>query len=661
MSLTQLHDLSCDILVAGGGPAGVPCAIAAARCGATVILCHNRPVLGGNASSEVRMHIVGADASGGRGIELQTEAREGGIIEEIRLETCVRNPQRSASMLDLVLYEKCRAEQNLTLMLNTTVVGVETHEGLITHALADRPSTEDRFRIAAKVFIDCTGDGRLGAEAGASFRRGRESQDEFGEEQAQEEADSKSLGSTLLFQARDMGKPMPFGPPTWSRKFTEQDLRLRPHGQAGVDRGLEYGYWWVEWGGVLDTIKDNEAIRDELLAIMLGVWDHIKNGGDHGADNWALDWFGFLPGKRESRRFLGQHVLCEADVLESPAFHDAIAYGGWPIDTHPPEGIDAPDKPPCEARHVPHLYDIPLRSCVSRDLSNLMFAGRNLSATHIAFASTRVMATCAVVGQGVGTAAAHAALHDLLPGQLAESPEAVRQIQQHLLRDDAYLIGNLNTDPLDLARVASVRASSEQSEGPAANVTSGQTRTVQGRGGAPEERTNPGTHRWMSDPASGLPAWLELSWDRPIRPAEIQLVFDTGLHRVLTLSHSDDYTAKMLWGRPQPETVRDYALEAKVEGGWVTMAEVEGNYQRRRLHQLIDVPPVDSLRVTVTATNGLDHARIVEVRVYENNSAFSHTRACCETVGLSNPVAYLVRQSNCLTTEETRRYSWSVP
>ena len=124
-NLLQTHELNCDVLVAGGGPAGVPCAIAAARNGANVILCQDRAVLGGNASSEVRMHIVGADASGGRGIELQTEAREGGIMEEIRLETAARNPQRSASMLDLILYEKCRAEENLTLMLNTTVVGVE--------------------------------------------------------------------------------------------------------------------------------------------------------------------------------------------------------------------------------------------------------------------------------------------------------------------------------------------------------------------------------------------------------------------------------------------------------------------------------------------------------------------------------------------------------
>ena len=127
------------------------------------------------------MHVVGADRSGRRGTALQTEAREGGIIEEIRIETAVRNPQRSASMLDLILYEMCVAEPNLELMLNTTVTGVEMGDEVITHVFAVRQSTEDQFRIAAKVFCDCTGDGRLGAEAHAPFREGREGSDEYKE------------------------------------------------------------------------------------------------------------------------------------------------------------------------------------------------------------------------------------------------------------------------------------------------------------------------------------------------------------------------------------------------------------------------------------------------------------------------------------------------
>jgi len=609
--------MECDVLVAGGGPAGVPCALAAARAGAKVILCQDRPVLGGNASSEVRMHIVGADAGGGRGAELATEAREGGIIEEIRLETCVRNPQRSASMLDLIFYERCRAEPNLLLLLNTAVIGARLEGDKIVEAVAERQSTEDRFRIRAAVFVDCTGDGRLGAEAGAPFRMGREAKDEFGEDLAPDVADHYTLGSTLLMQARRLDGPVPFQAPPWARKFSEDDLRLRPHAQPGVDRGLEYGYWWVEWGGTLDTIRDNETIRDALLAIVMGVWDHIKNGGEHGADNWALDWFGFLPGKRESRRFVGQHVLSEKDLLESRPFGDAIAYGGWPIDIHPPLGIDAVDERPNTNTHLPHLYDIPLRACVSAGPRNLMFAGRNISATHTAFASTRVMATCAAVGQGVGCAAAEAVAARVDPADLEAQPEVIRRVQQRLLREDAYLIGVRNDDEDDRARRARVTASSEQASGPGINVLSGQTRAVDGPGGVSPGRRAAGIQRWLSRPEAGLPAWIALEWGQPVRPAEVRLVFDTGMHRRLTLSHSDAFVEKMVWGRPQPETVRDYRIEGLAANRWETLVEIQGNYQRLCIHRLSDPPAVTGLRITALGTNGLDHARICEVRVYE--------------------------------------------
>lgn len=595
------HKLECDVLVAGGGAAGVPCALAAARCGARVILCHDRPVLGGNASSEVRMHIVGANGTGSfeRGEELVTEAREGGIIEEIRLENCVRNPQRSASMFDLILYEKCRAEPNLTLMLNTAVVGVEKTGDRIDAAIAERQSTEDRFRIGAKIFIDCTGDGRLGVEAGAAFMEGRESREQFGESLALETADAQRLGSTILLQARKHDRPMPFVAPEWVREFSEEELRLRLYANPGEEEPThEYGYWWAEWGGTLDTIKDNEQIRDELLAVTLGIWNHIKNGPGADrfrADNWALDWIGFLPGKRESRRFIGKHVLTEQDILQSREFEDAIAYGGWSLDLHPPKGVDAAAKEPCVQNPVPHLYDIPLQSCEARDIENLMFAGRNISATHVAFSSTRVMATCAVIGQGVGTAAALRVLGET----------DLSCIQKRLLKEDAFLIGRGHV--CDLVASARLSASSGEPE----PIRSGQTRSVHGTSGAPVDRTLPGSHRWMSNE---LPAWIAFEWDEPVSITEIQIVFDTGLHRHLTLSHHDGYTSRMKWGRPQPETVRDYTIEVEEEGEWREVLQVEGNYQRLRRHGLGTVL-CTRLRINVLATNGVDHARVMEVRI----------------------------------------------
>lgn len=637
--------LECDLLVAGGGIAGVCCAVAASRLGAKVVLCQDRPVLGGNASSEIRMHIVGATGLRG-GNALETEVREGGLIEEIRLDLAVGNPQRSPSMMDLLLYDKCRREPNLTLLLNTTVDGAEVADGLVRSATATRGSTEDRFRIVAKIFADCTGDGRLGLECGAPFRHGRESADEFGETLGQAVSDAKTLGSTILFQARRHDRPMPFSPPPWARKFRTEDFRLRPFGKPGSDLGLEYGYWWAEWGGCLDTIRDNERIRDELLSIVLGIWDHIKNESDADASHWALDWFGFVPGKRESRRFAGLHWLSEGDVLGSRPFEDAIAFGGWPIDTHPPEGIDAPELPPCEQNHLPWLYDIPLRSCVSAGPGNLLFAGRNISATHVAFATTRVMATCAVVGQGVGTAAAFALRAGITPTDLTRNPDLLRAVRQQLLRDDCYLVGATNEDPDDhVLRAASIVASSEQPGAGAELIRSGQTRSVHGpatkpdspargdfrrgsleaevSGGpapevpcAPPDRARPGLHRWMSDPAKGLPASLEIAWDEPVSLSELVLVFDTGQHRHLTLSQADGYTATMQWGRPQAETVRSYRIETKAGEGWREIVRVEDNYQRRRRHRLEAPVETTAIRLTVLAVNGIDHARIFEVRAY---------------------------------------------
>lgn len=598
---TRLHT---QLLVAGGGISGVAAALAAARNGARVILCQDRSVLGGNASSEVRMHILGASP---RGKELQTEARESGILEEIMLECAVRNPQFSASMLDLILYEKCREEKNLTLMLNTAIVGVRMDGNRIVSVYANRESTEDRYEIAAELFADCTGDGRLGFEAGAEFTTGREASGEYEETGANGERDSWRLGSSLLFTSRDMGRPMAFIPPSWVRKFTEEDLKFRRH------ESWEYGYWWVEFGGMLDTIKDNETIRDELLAIMLGVWDHIKNSGNHPESaNWALDWFGFLPGKRESRRFIGRHMLTQNDLEQAVDFEDVIAYGGWSMDTHPPQGIEAKDTKPCNQPYTPYMYGIPLRALVSRNISNLMFAGRNISATHIAFSSTRVMATCAVMGEGLGTFAAVALRSGQSLPDACSSKGLIREAQQQLLRQGAFLPGRL-LDDRNLAAEAEITASSEQEYGAAASVVDGHSRSVHGPRGVRPELTTDGTHRWMSMPDDPAP-WLEIRWSKPVRIRHVTLVFDTGLHRFLTLSHQKSMQDKVVWGA-QPETVKAFKLFAAIRGeaGWKELAHLENNY-RRQVQLAIPVSGVLCLRLEILATNGLDHARVIEFR-----------------------------------------------
>ncbi|MBI5425391.1 MAG: FAD-dependent oxidoreductase [Opitutae bacterium] len=594
------HELHTDFVVVGGGLAGVCAAIAAARNGAKVVLVQDRSVLGGNASSEVRMHVVGADVHGRR-----PGARESGLIEELRLEDACRNPHRSYSQWDLLLYEKVTAEPNITLLLDTVCTGCATEDSgngtrRIVSLDAVRHSTEDEFRIHAPVFADCSGDGRLGSEAGALFTVGREAKSDFGEPLALDAADRQTLGSSIMFTARRHEQPQPFRAPAWARKFQKHEFRLRPFD------GYEYGYWWAEWGGQLDTLKDNATIRHELLRIALGIWDYVKNSGDHpGSANWALDWVGAVPGKRESRRFVGHHVLTQQDLESAPAFPDAVAFGGWPLDLHPPSGIDAIDEAPCRHIHLKHVYPIPLRALCSRNIGNLLFAGRNISATHVAFASTRVMATCAVMGQAVGTAAALYA--PAAPRSLTEhfSGTALVALQQRLLRDDAFLPGVRAADPANLASRAQASASSAAANAAATLVLDGATREYLPTLGAWADGQ---THRWES---ASLPAWLELSWDTPQEIAEVHLTFDSGFQRELTLSASDATTRKIIRG-PQPELVRDY--DVLLDGA--TALRVTGNYLRKRVHRL-DRPLVASrLRIAVHATNGIDHARIFEVRAY---------------------------------------------
>lgn len=583
--------VECDFCVAGGGMAGMIAAIAAAREGARVVLVQDRSVLGGNASSEIRMHIVGADCSGGR---RDIDSRESGILEEMRLRCAVTNPQRSFPAWDVILYDFCTRERNLTLLLNTYVEAAEVVDNRIVGVSVSRPSTEDRFVIRASLFADCTGDGRLGKEAGADFTVGREARSTYNEPFALEQADRKTLGSSILFFTREHDRPMPFLPPPWIRTFPRcEDLPHRGH------KSWEYGYWWCEWGGEFDTIKDNEKIRHELLRIALGVWDHIKNQVDHGADRWALEWIGAIPGKRESRRFLGPHILTQNDLVSAVQFPDAIGHGGWSLDDHPPAGIDSPD-PPCNQIHLKRIYSIPLRSLFSRNINNLFFAGRNISASHVAFCSTRVMGTCAVMGQAVGAAAAMCVRKSCEPAEAAD--RYIKEIQQCLLLNDQFIIGVVNDDPRDLARHARVTVSSQQEGYPAENVTDGVSR-----------KTYDGSHAWRSRPGEKT-AWIELDLGPDKQFSEIHVTFDTGLHRPLTLSGSDGFTSRMQWGA-QAETVRNFRLEAFGPDAWRVLAEVRENYQRKLVLKF--EPTAASLvRLVCEPPTKSQGVHIYEIRVY---------------------------------------------
>lgn len=590
-----LIDLSCDLLVAGGGMAGVCAAVAAARHGVKVVLVQDRSRLGGNSSSEVKMHIVGADMHGSR-----PGWREGGLLEEFRLEDAVQNPQRSREMWDLLLYDKVVSEPNITLLLDTTCCAAEVSNGRITRVLARSDKRETLYRITAGLFADCSGDCRLGLEAGAELRIGREGKSEFGESLSMDSADQQTLGSTILFTARDFGKPMPFKAPKWARKVEKGMLKYR-----GI-RSWEYGYWWIEWGGDRDTIRDESVIRAELLSIALGVWDYIKNSGEHPSSaNWALDWLGMVPGKRGSRRLLGDHILREQDLMGSAQpLKDGVCIGGWSMDDHPPTGFDRPDLKPCRQIPPPFVYNIPLRSLYSRNISNLLMAGRNLSATHVAFTSARVMATCAVMGQAVGTAAAYCIGHNCTPRQLAADAKSLGELQQILLRDDQTIRDIRNTDPLDLARQAEVSASGSVPGSEPAHVINGWVRDLPGKW----------ENRWGGPMTPE--AWLDLTWQVPQTLRSVQITFDTGFQRELTLTHQDSVNERIIRA-PQPETIRDYELLFRAPGRseWQSLGKFEGNYQRLVRH-VFEPFTAAALRLRVTASNGSPEARVYEVRCY---------------------------------------------
>ena len=446
--------LTCELAVIGGGLAGVCTAITAARAGVKVVLVQDRPVLGGNASSEVRLWVLGATSHMGNN---NRWAREGGVIDEILVENLHRNPEGNPLILDTILLEWTIAEPNLTLLLNTAVHDLsKAPDDSIESVRAFCSQNSTTYEISAPLFCDASGDGIVGFLAGAAFRIGAEARAEFGELFAAPEASTELLGHTIYFHSKDTGRPVKFTPPSFALSDITQIPRWRDF--KANESGCRL--WWIEWGGKLDTIHDSETIKWELWKVAYGVWHHIKNSGNFPeAETLTLEWVGTIPGKRESRRFEGDHILIQQDIVEQRVHPDAVSFGGWAIDLHPPDGVFSP-QPGCTQWHSKGVYQIPWRTLYSRNIPNLFLAGRIISASHVAFASTRVMATCAHSGQAVGLAAAQCLRDGLTPRDLLR-PDRMHELQQQLLRSGQFIPGVVHSDPADLARSAEISATSE--------------------------------------------------------------------------------------------------------------------------------------------------------------------------------------------------------
>jgi hypothetical protein len=610
-----------DVVIVGGGMTGMCAALACARHGAKTALVQDRPVFGGNASSEIRMHICGASSN-----MMKKDAEETGILRELLLENKKVNTYYNFSIWDRVLFTAMKTQPNLTVFLNTTMVDADSEGRCVKGIHCYQLTTEINWHLTADIFCDCTGNGTLGFMTGVPFRTGSEGKEEFHEKDAPDKPNNDRMGNTLLFKAVDRGQPVEFIPPKDAYHFTEEQLRYRKHADLRAPDGsileekadaimdnldeatknlvvdnycLDYGYWWIELTGEkADIIEEYEDIRDELVKCVYGIWDHIKNGGDHGAQNFDLQWVGMLPGMRESRRLEGDYMLTENDIFDNRIFPDAVAYGGWDCDNHVAHGLLDFDKMPSSIFPFKGLYTIPYGCYVAKEMDNLFISGRSMSASKLAMASSRVMGTCAVGGQAVGTAAAMCIKYGCGTRGVKQH---MTELQQTLLKDDCYIPGYKNEDPLDLARTAKVTATSEKHA--AVNVINGVARTV-------EENIN----CWQSNGIRPEGEELYLSFEQHKKVSQVRLTFDPNLNASIRLSLSSKRIAEQVPGVP-PELVKDFDVELRKDGEAVTVKQVRGNYQRLNV---LDFQPVecDEVVLRVLATNGIADARVYEVRVY---------------------------------------------
>ena len=611
----RYQEVSYDIVVVGGGMAGLCAAISAARHGAKVGLVHARPVLGGNASSEIRIHISGADQS-----LRQTDYAESGLLYELMLENKSRNDTFNYSIWDMVLFEAAKNEKNLTVYLNCPMFDCSVDGDIITSISCFQETTELTLKISAPLFVDATGNGTLGYFAGADYTQGSESNKEYGEPHAPDQPNNERMGNTILMKAVDTGHPVKYEPPAFAKKLTEHQLRYRVHSKTmKVDASMapdpeewlrlsacscaavDYGYWWLElMGDGDDIIPDYEKIRDDLMAYAYGLWDHIKNGGQHGAENFALEWVGALPGMRESRRLLGDYVLNECDILEHRQFDDAVAYGGWCVDLHAPHGLLDFDILPSDCHHFTGVYTIPYRSYYSRNIRNLFLAGRDISTSKLGLASTRILGCCAVGGQAVGTAAALCVKYNVLPRELAPH---IPEVQQLILKDDGFLPNILNQDEKDFARKAMFTVSSAKANGAPQNVVNGVSRKLGDE-----------TNAWISDGLSADGETLCMKLDAPHTISELRLTFDSNFAYPIRVTMSANRQAQQRIGVP-PELVKDYTITAFRNGKAVYTKEIKDNHQR---HNVVAIPPTecDAVEFRFTATNGAADVTVYEIRAY---------------------------------------------
>ena len=382
-----------DLVVVGAGIAGMSAAVSAARLGCKVALLNDRPVIGGNNSSEIRVHL------GGR-IEAGPYKELGNLQKEF-------GPTRGGNAQPADYYEDQKKmdwllkEKNVSLFTNYRAIAVEKEGDRITAVIAKHIETGEEKRFEAPLFSDCTGDGTIGYLAGADYRMGRESRDEFGESTAPEQADKMTMGASVQWYSEDTKKPSSFPQFEYGVDFNEKNCEK-----------VTMGEWTWETGMNYDQIKDFERIRDYGLMVVYSNWSYLKNEMKENDvyKNRKLAWVAYISGKRESRRLMGDYILKEEDLRKHVVHEDGSAASTWSIDLHYPDPKNTENFPGQEfksiAKHINiYPYPIPYRCLYSRNIDNLFMAGRNISVTHVALGTVRVMRTTGMMGEVVGMAA----------------------------------------------------------------------------------------------------------------------------------------------------------------------------------------------------------------------------------------------------------------
>lgn len=526
-----------DLCVVGGGMAGLAAAVAAARHGVKTVLMHDRPVLGGNASSEIRMHICGSHGK---------DNRETGIVEEIELENYYQNPSAKYALWDSVLYETAMNEPNLKLLLNCSCLDADCGDNHINSITGWQSNCESYHTVRAKYFADCSGDSILAPLSNAPFMYGRESKSEYNETIPPDVADNYTMGMSCMIQIRETDHKCEYTPPSWAYSYpTDEFLPHKNHDFRGW-LTPKTNFWWIELGGTGDCIHDCDEYRHELLKIAYGVWDHMKNYGDHGVDNWEIEWVGFLPGKRESRRYLGEYVINQNDVEAGGRAKQVVAYAGWTMDDHFPQGFYYTEGHPTIYHPAPTPWVIGFESLYSKTIDNLLFAGRNISATHAALSSSRVMATCAILGQAIGTAVS-VILEDNSDCRSID----IDKLQQRLLHDDCYL-------PNIARRVSEVSTNAQCSAPVVCN-------------GVDRFREN----LWCGKEGDVI----EYRLKEPKKIKNIRLVFDSDLNRdFYNMPCSYPLNEPVYW---VPKTlVRNYDVVLTAADGKTEIISIENNHHR---------------------------------------------------------------------------------